>query len=117
MISGHEDGCVRFWNAGTSALSLLYTFKTNQFFSTEDEAFEDVGNHAEEEEEEWPPFRKVCSMHIYWISPLCENIIASLKDRLIFKIKKIQQFFALLHVRRLDVLTHFQTTPDCQLEK
>lgn len=59
LISGHEDGCVRFWNAGTSALSLLYTFKTNQFFSTEDEAFEDVGNHAEEEEEEWPPFRKV----------------------------------------------------------
>lgn len=88
LISGHEDGSVRFWNAGTSALSLLYTFKTNQFFSTEDEAFEDVGNHTEEEEEEWPPFRKVCSMHTYRILPHRENIIASLKDRLTFKIER-----------------------------
>lgn len=62
LISGHEDGSVRFWNAGTPALSLMYTFKTNLFFSTDDEAFDDVAeNHNEEEEEEWPPFRKVRS--------------------------------------------------------
>lgn len=61
LITGHEDGSVRFWNAGTTVLSLIYTFKSNTIFLAEDEAFDSgLENHNdEEEEEEWPPFRKV----------------------------------------------------------
>lgn len=59
LITGHEDGSVRFWNAGSVVLSLMYTFKTNAIFIADDELDEPAESHAEEEEEEWPPFRKV----------------------------------------------------------
>lgn len=60
LITGHEDGSVRFWNAGSVVLSLVYTFKTNVIFIADDDPLDEPAeNHAEEEEEEWPPFRKV----------------------------------------------------------
>lgn len=60
LITGHEDGSIRFWNSGSSVLSLIYTFKSNILFLTDDEFLDGpVENNTEEEEEEWPPFRKV----------------------------------------------------------
>ena len=61
VITGHEDGSVRFWYAGSTVMSLICSFKTNAIFSAEDDAFENAAeNHNEDEEEEWPPFRRVC---------------------------------------------------------
>lgn len=60
LITGHEDGSVRFWNAGSVVLSLVYTFKTSSIFIADDDPLDEPAeNNAEEEEEEWPPFRKV----------------------------------------------------------
>lgn len=54
LLTGHEDGSVRFWDASGVALSHLYTINTSGLF---------VGEECEApaEEEEWPPFRKVFS--------------------------------------------------------
>lgn len=59
LLTGHEDGSVRFWDAGGVALVPLYTFKSSQLFRNEEDAISLNGDATEEEEEEWPPFRKV----------------------------------------------------------
>lgn len=60
FITGHEDGSVRFWDAGSTVLSLIYVFKSNLYFSADDDFFDDdIANNQAEEEEEWPPFKKV----------------------------------------------------------
>lgn len=60
LITGHEDGSIRFWDSGSTVLSLIYTFKTNVIFLADDELLDGpVENNTEDEEEEWPPFRKV----------------------------------------------------------
>ncbi|XP_050298869.1 lethal(2) giant larvae protein homolog 1 [Anthonomus grandis grandis] len=58
LLTGHEDGTVRFWDAGGVTLTPIYKFGTAQFFTGED--LEDVppSQDPEDEEEEWPPFRK-----------------------------------------------------------
>lgn len=53
LLTGHEDGSVRFWDASGVALSHLYTINTSGLFVGED------GEPPAEEAEEWPPFRKV----------------------------------------------------------
>ena len=56
LMTGHEDGTVRFWDASTISLKFLYKLTTACAFVTEaDHA--DAG--AGETEGEWPPFRKV----------------------------------------------------------
>ncbi len=56
LMTGHEDGTVRFWDASTISLRFLYKLTTAGAFVTEaDHA--DAG--AGETEGEWPPFRKV----------------------------------------------------------
>ncbi|GLV32955.1 lethal (2) giant larvae [Carabus blaptoides fortunei] len=55
LLTGHEDGTVRFWDAGSVTLTPLYKYSTAPLFT---------GEHLEdhtpstEDEEEWPPFRK-----------------------------------------------------------
>ncbi|KFM68057.1 Lethal(2) giant larvae protein-like protein, partial [Stegodyphus mimosarum] len=62
LLTGHEDGSVRFWDASGVALSHLYTIHTSNLF---------VGEEGEPpaEEEEWPPFRKVGSFDPYSDDP------------------------------------------------
>lgn len=58
LITGHEDGSVRFWGLHGITMTPLATFKSSKFFKTDD--FDDDENRIDEEdEEEWPPFRKV----------------------------------------------------------
>nr|CAG4649071.1 EOG090X00I4 [Scapholeberis mucronata] len=59
LLTGHEDGSVRFWDASTASLFLLSKFSTSSFFSSDD--IDDNPNEDQqvEEEDEWPPFRKV----------------------------------------------------------
>ncbi|XP_054718851.1 lethal(2) giant larvae protein homolog 1-like [Uloborus diversus] len=62
LLTGHEDGSVRFWDASGIALSHLYTIHTSHLFVGED------GEPAAEEEE-WPPFRKVGNFDPYSDDP------------------------------------------------
>ncbi|XP_030755265.1 lethal(2) giant larvae protein isoform X2 [Sitophilus oryzae] len=57
LLTGHEDGTVRFWDAGGVTLTLIYKFSSAQFF-TGDESDESPVNQ-DQDEEEWPPFRKI----------------------------------------------------------
>ncbi|XP_059835655.1 lethal(2) giant larvae protein homolog 1 [Hypanus sabinus] len=56
LLTGHEDGTVRFWDASGVSLKPLYKLATANIFQTDadhNEGFSQSG------EEEWPPFRKV----------------------------------------------------------
>lgn len=53
LLTGHEDGTIRFWNSSGIALNHLYTLKTSAFFVSDDP------EQSPSEEEEWPAFRKV----------------------------------------------------------
>ncbi|CAG9865318.1 unnamed protein product [Phyllotreta striolata] len=57
LLTGHEDGTVKFWDAGGVTLTLIYKFNTAQFFSGDD--LEEVHPDPEDLEDEWPPFRKI----------------------------------------------------------
>jgi lethal(2) giant larvae protein len=63
LLTGHEDGSVRFWGLAGNVLTPLTVFKTAKLFKADDLDGEEErpnGEEAEEEEEEeWPPFRKV----------------------------------------------------------
>ncbi|KAG7460006.1 hypothetical protein MATL_G00216580 [Megalops atlanticus] len=56
LLTGHEDGTVRFWDASRASLRSLYKLSTAHVFLTD-------GDHSDSltqaGEEEWPPFRKV----------------------------------------------------------
>lgn len=56
LLTGHEDGTIRFWDAGGVTLTPLYKFSTAQLFTGEDIAEEAL--QSQDDEEEWPPFRK-----------------------------------------------------------
>ncbi len=57
LITGHENGSVQFWSAGSTVLSHIYAFNTNTIFAVD----EDMNSESSEslKEEEWPPLRKV----------------------------------------------------------
>ena len=55
LVTGHEDGCVKIWNADPSSLQLIYEFDTSFIFITYD-----ADEESDDAIEEWPPFRKVC---------------------------------------------------------
>ncbi|ELT88587.1 hypothetical protein CAPTEDRAFT_166358 [Capitella teleta] len=64
LLTGHEDGSVRFWDASTTAVKLLYRLSTANIFGL------DLGTHDQTvDEEEWPPFRKVGSFDPYSDDP------------------------------------------------
>jgi hypothetical protein len=61
LLTGHEDGTVRFWDASGIALQPLYKFGSAQLFSGDEIATEGSNGANDEDEDEWPPFRKVSS--------------------------------------------------------
>ncbi|ESP01458.1 hypothetical protein LOTGIDRAFT_111948 [Lottia gigantea] len=65
LLTGHEDGTVRFWDASASNLTLLYKLSTASYFGG------DVSGdqNSAEEEEEWPPFKKVGTFDPYSDDP------------------------------------------------
>ncbi|KAL1494212.1 hypothetical protein ABEB36_009844 [Hypothenemus hampei] len=58
LLTGHEDGTVRFWDAGGVTLTPIYKFSTAQFFSGDDSDDAPPTQDPDDPEEEWPPFRK-----------------------------------------------------------
>ncbi|KAJ7305987.1 hypothetical protein JRQ81_010353 [Phrynocephalus forsythii] len=56
LLTGHEDGSVRFWDASGVSLKPLYKLLTANIFQTDCEHNDSMSQPCEEE---WPPFRKV----------------------------------------------------------
>ncbi|XP_027375446.1 lethal(2) giant larvae protein homolog 1 isoform X2 [Bos indicus x Bos taurus] len=56
LLTGHEDGTVRFWDASGVALRPLYKLCTAGLFQTDCEHADSLAQAAEDD---WPPFRKV----------------------------------------------------------
>lgn len=56
LLTGHEDGTVRFWDASGVSLKPLYKLSTASIFQTDCEHNDSLTQAGEEE---WPPFRKV----------------------------------------------------------
>uniref|UniRef100_A0A8D0UB64 Lethal(2) giant larvae protein homolog 1 n=1 Tax=Sus scrofa TaxID=9823 RepID=A0A8D0UB64_PIG len=56
LLTGHEDGTVRFWDASGVALRPLYRLSTAGLFQTDCEHADSLAQAAEDD---WPPFRKV----------------------------------------------------------
>ncbi|KAM9695203.1 lethal(2) giant larvae protein homolog 1 [Trichechus inunguis] len=56
LLTGHEDGTVRFWDASGVALRPLYKLSTAALFQTDCEHADSLAQAAEDD---WPPFRKV----------------------------------------------------------
>lgn len=59
----HEDGTVRFWDASGVALTPIYKLSTANVFHTDCDPCDDPQDPSNDpdmqQEEEWPPFRKV----------------------------------------------------------
>ncbi|MXQ87067.1 hypothetical protein E5288_WYG007494 [Bos mutus] len=66
LLTGHEDGTVRFWDASGVCLRLLYKLSTVRVFLTDTEPNESLSAQGEEE---WPPLRKVGSFDPYSDDP------------------------------------------------
>ncbi|XP_049868986.1 lethal(2) giant larvae protein isoform X2 [Pectinophora gossypiella] len=66
LLTGHEDGSVRFWDVSGVAMTPLYKYTTAQLFSGEE-----IGenNDSQNDEEEWPPFRRVGTFDPYSDDP------------------------------------------------
>ncbi|XP_015837731.1 lethal(2) giant larvae protein homolog 1 isoform X3 [Tribolium castaneum] len=57
LLTGHEDGTVRFWDAGGVTLTPIYKFSTAMFFTGDD--LEEAVPDPEDVDDDWPPFRKI----------------------------------------------------------
>lgn len=68
LLTGHEDGTVRFWNASDVALTPLYKYNSSVLFKTE-ESEDPPPENDELSNEEWPPFRSVGSFDPYSDDP------------------------------------------------
>ncbi|XP_064624908.1 lethal(2) giant larvae protein homolog 1-like isoform X2 [Lineus longissimus] len=65
LLTGHEDGTIRFWDASTPDAKLLYKLSTADAFEKE----EGAADAANDGDEEWPPFRKVGTFDPYSDDP------------------------------------------------
>ncbi|CAH2980453.1 unnamed protein product [Chilo suppressalis] len=66
LLTGHEDGSVRFWDVSGVTMTALYKYTTAPLFSGEEIC---ENNDSQNEEEEWPPFRRVGSFDPYSDDP------------------------------------------------
>ncbi|KAM8945886.1 LLGL scribble cell polarity complex component 2 [Pelodytes ibericus] len=66
LLTGHEDGTVRFWDASGVCLQLMYKMSTVGVFQTDSDHNDNLNPHGEDE---WPPLRKVGSFDPYSDDP------------------------------------------------
>ena len=67
LVTGHEDGSVKFWDCTQTHLNLLNVIKTNQYFVSDD--IDAPREDESEEEDEWPPFKKIGQFDPYSDDP------------------------------------------------
>lgn len=58
LLTGHEDGSVRFWDCTGVILKPVLTFKTAQLFGNNEDDLDEVHDHNEPLDDTEPPFRK-----------------------------------------------------------
>ena len=68
LLTGHEDGSVRFWDVTNMSMSLIYKLKTADYFQTDSTPFDDE-NGDTAAEDNWPPFRKIGTFDPYSDDP------------------------------------------------
>ncbi|XP_073742068.1 LLGL scribble cell polarity complex component 2 isoform X3 [Callorhinus ursinus] len=61
LLTGHEDGTVRFWDASGVCLRLLYKLSTVRVFLTDTDPSDNLNAQGEDE---WPPLRKVLVLEL-----------------------------------------------------
>ncbi|KAG8446129.1 hypothetical protein GDO86_013845 [Hymenochirus boettgeri] len=66
LLTGHEDGTVRFWDASGVCLQLMYKMSTVGVFHTDSDHNDNVNSN---DDEDWPPLRKVGSFDPYSDDP------------------------------------------------
>ncbi|XP_042198307.1 LLGL scribble cell polarity complex component 2 isoform X2 [Callorhinchus milii] len=66
LLTGHEDGTVRFWDASGVCLKPLYKLSTVSVFHTDADHNDNLNQSGEDE---WPPLRKVGSFDPYSDDP------------------------------------------------
>ncbi|XP_042689079.1 LLGL scribble cell polarity complex component 2 isoform X3 [Centrocercus urophasianus] len=66
LLTGHEDGTVRFWDASGVCLHLLYKLSTVRVFLTDADPNDNMNTIGEDE---WPPLRKVGTFDPYSDDP------------------------------------------------
>ncbi|XP_061713707.1 lethal(2) giant larvae protein homolog 1 isoform X2 [Cydia pomonella] len=74
LLTGHEDGSVRFWDVTGVPMTPLYKYTTAQLFSglkRSSPSGEEIGetNDSQTDEEEWPPFKRVGTFDPYSDDP------------------------------------------------
>lgn len=76
LLTGHEDGTIRFWDVTQMSMTLIYQLKTCDYFQTESSPLEDdqdisgsEANNGNSNEDNWPPFRKVGTFDPYSDDP------------------------------------------------
>lgn len=74
LLTGHEDGTIRFWDVTKMSMSLIYKLKTSEYFQTESTPLDDDTNEHDTSnnanvEDSWPPFRKVGTFDPYSDDP------------------------------------------------
>lgn len=76
LLTGHEDGTIRFWDVTQMSMTLIYRLKTSDYFQTESTPLDDEqdssgcdNTHGSSNEDNWPPFRKVGTFDPYSDDP------------------------------------------------
>ena len=69
VITGHEDGSVKFWLSKNNLMTHLTTFDTKLYLKNEDDFDDDFEREPDDDEEEWPPFKKVGQFDPYSDDP------------------------------------------------
>ncbi len=63
LLTGHEDGSICFWDVSNMSMTLIYKLKTSDYFVT------DTAPPDDQEDENWPPFRKCGTFDPYSDDP------------------------------------------------
>ncbi|XP_057332677.1 lethal(2) giant larvae protein homolog 1-like isoform X2 [Microplitis mediator] len=68
LLTGHEDGTIRFWDASDVALTPLYKYNSSLIFTGEHlDVLEQ--SQDDDDDDDWPPFRKVGTFDPYSDDP------------------------------------------------
>lgn len=120
LITGHEDGSVRFWAAGDVDLRHIYTLETAPLFNDDIpdiDAEIPPNEDSKEVEEQWPPFRKVgvfdpmvddlrLQIQRFLFSPLSSTLIVagSAGQVIVFTLKDDDNFSASICVENMNII-------------
>lgn len=79
LLTGHEDGSVRFWDVTQMSMTLIYRLRTSDYFQTDSTPVDESNSNERNNNpnsmssavsaDNWPPFRKVGTFDPYSDDP------------------------------------------------